>query len=159
MLIQIRSHKPLCILTNLELERIYPDWTAEKIFEKTGIRERHVVLEGECASDLAFAAAERLFVGRGFAANQGMRPSLRIWSGGCMSCPRLTARQWAGPGGDSTRSSSICGTGWMPSKRYSGAWAGCRPGAHPRSRLTGPVSSAGGLAELLEDCGRTANVG
>jgi len=64
MLIQIRSHKPLCILTNLELERIYPDWTAEKIFEKTGIRERHVVLEGECASDLAFAAAERLFVGR-----------------------------------------------------------------------------------------------
>jgi len=61
---KIVGHLPLNILGNDELARLYPDWTAEKIFEKTGIRERHVVLEGECASDLAFAAAERLFVGR-----------------------------------------------------------------------------------------------
>jgi len=61
---KIVGHLPLNILGNDELARLYPDWTAEKIFEKTGIRERHVVLEGECASDLAFAAAERLFAGR-----------------------------------------------------------------------------------------------
>jgi len=64
MIIQIAAHLPKTVIGNEELAQLYPDWTAEKIFEKTGIRERHVVLEGECASDLAFAAAERLFAGR-----------------------------------------------------------------------------------------------
>ncbi|MDI1335919.1 MAG: ketoacyl-ACP synthase III [Lacunisphaera sp.] len=64
MITQIASHLPRTVLANEGLAQLYPDWTAEKIFEKTGIRERHVVDEGECASDLAFAAAERLFAGR-----------------------------------------------------------------------------------------------
>lgn len=45
---------------NDQLAQLYPDWTAEKIYEKTGIRERRVVSEGECASDLAYAAAAQL---------------------------------------------------------------------------------------------------
>lgn len=61
MIYQLASHLPKAVLNNAELAQLYPDWTAEKIFEKTGIRERHVVPEGVCASDLAFAAAERLF--------------------------------------------------------------------------------------------------
>jgi 3-oxoacyl-[acyl-carrier-protein] synthase-3 len=48
------------VLSNEQLAQLYPDWTAEKIYEKTGIRERHVVQEGECASDLAYAAAKRV---------------------------------------------------------------------------------------------------
>jgi 3-oxoacyl-[acyl-carrier-protein] synthase-3 len=53
-------------VTNEELAAIYPGWTAEKIFEKTGIRERRVVAEGEHASDLGVAAAEKLFERTGF---------------------------------------------------------------------------------------------
>lgn len=37
------------------------DWSAEKIETKTGIRARHVAAEGECSSDLAVRAAEKLF--------------------------------------------------------------------------------------------------
>ena len=31
------------------------------IYAKTGVRARHIAAPGECASDLAVAAAERLF--------------------------------------------------------------------------------------------------
>lgn len=37
------------------------EWSAEDIYEKTGIRQRHIAASGECASDLGVAAAERLF--------------------------------------------------------------------------------------------------
>lgn len=60
MITHISGYLPESVLRNEQLSEAYPDWTAEKIFEKTGIRERRVVQEGECASDLAFAAAERL---------------------------------------------------------------------------------------------------
>ncbi len=52
---------PEGILTNEELVQLYGDWTAEKILSKTGIASRHVVSEGECASDLAEKAAQKLF--------------------------------------------------------------------------------------------------
>jgi 3-oxoacyl-[acyl-carrier-protein] synthase-3 len=52
---------PQTILGNDQLAEEFPDWTAEKILAKTGIRQRHVAAEGECASDLAVAAADRLF--------------------------------------------------------------------------------------------------
>ncbi len=48
-------------LTNDELVRGRPDWTAEKIAEKTGILERRIAAPDELASDLAVRAAERLF--------------------------------------------------------------------------------------------------
>ncbi len=38
------------------------DWSAEEIYEKTGIRKRHIAAPDECASDLAARAAERLFL-------------------------------------------------------------------------------------------------
>lgn len=54
---------PENILTNEQLAQEFEgDWTADKIFEKTGIRTRHIALPGECASDLGVLAAEKLFL-------------------------------------------------------------------------------------------------
>ncbi|RYE95488.1 MAG: 3-oxoacyl-ACP synthase, partial [Oxalobacteraceae bacterium] len=52
---------PAHILSNSALAELYPAWPAEKILEKTGIHQRHIAAEGETATDLAFAAACRLF--------------------------------------------------------------------------------------------------
>ena len=60
MITNIAVHLPPDVLSSEQLAKLYPDWTAEKIYEKTGIRERRVVWKGECASDLAYAAASRL---------------------------------------------------------------------------------------------------
>jgi 3-oxoacyl-[acyl-carrier-protein] synthase-3 len=54
-------------LTNEQLAELFSDWPAEKIFDKTGIRERRIAAPGETASDLAFAAAEKLFAGESVA--------------------------------------------------------------------------------------------
>ena len=56
---------PQNILTNHELAEVFPSWTAEKILEKTGIRQRHVCKENEFASDLAEQAASKLFAEQG----------------------------------------------------------------------------------------------
>jgi 3-oxoacyl-[acyl-carrier-protein] synthase-3 len=60
MITHIAGYLPPSVLSNDDLAKSYPDWPAEKIYEKTGIRERRVVQTGECASDLALAAAEKL---------------------------------------------------------------------------------------------------
>ena len=52
---------PEKILANDDLVKIYPEWTAEKIFAKTGIASRHVAGDGETALDLAERAARGLF--------------------------------------------------------------------------------------------------
>lgn len=57
----IEYYLPEHILDNNAISAEYPDWSPEKISSKTGIFERHVVAAGECSSDLAFAAAQRLF--------------------------------------------------------------------------------------------------
>jgi 3-oxoacyl-[acyl-carrier-protein] synthase III len=61
----LEHHLPERRLTNDELAELYPDWSAEKIFDKTGIRERRVVGPEEFASDLAAAAAEKLIARTG----------------------------------------------------------------------------------------------
>jgi len=52
---------PAGVLTSEDLAREYPDWSVEKIEEKTGISKRHFVQADECASDLGVEAAKRLF--------------------------------------------------------------------------------------------------
>jgi 3-oxoacyl-[acyl-carrier-protein] synthase-3 len=52
---------PEKVLTNDELAALYPGWTADKIFEKTGIRERHLSADDETAGDLGENAARGLF--------------------------------------------------------------------------------------------------
>ncbi len=57
----ISYYLPENILTNEELIKDFPEWSVEKVAGKIGVKERHVVAESECASDLAVKAAEKLF--------------------------------------------------------------------------------------------------
>lgn len=57
----IASYLPTQKLTNEELIKEYPDWDVEKINNKTGISTRAIAGRNECVSDLAVAAAEKLF--------------------------------------------------------------------------------------------------
>jgi 3-oxoacyl-[acyl-carrier-protein] synthase-3 len=57
----IEYYLPDNVVSNGDLASQFPEWTMEKIQGKTGITERHVVAADQCASDLAEAAARRLF--------------------------------------------------------------------------------------------------
>lgn len=57
----LATHVPEAVLTNAMLAEETGKWSAEQIFEKTGVRERHIAAEGELASDLAAHAAQKLF--------------------------------------------------------------------------------------------------
>ncbi|MBL9123513.1 MAG: 3-oxoacyl-ACP synthase, partial [Planctomycetaceae bacterium] len=57
----IAIHLPDRIETNAELEALFPRWNMELIHTKTGIGQRHLAAPGELPSDLAVAAAEKLF--------------------------------------------------------------------------------------------------
>src|SRR5205814_5370068 len=57
----IAVHLPERVETNAQLKAEFPSWDLDLIFEKTGIASRHIAAEGECASDLAALAAQRLF--------------------------------------------------------------------------------------------------
>lgn len=63
MIAKICSYLPEQVLANERLAELFPAWSAEDIFNKTGIRERRVAAPGECASDLAFRAAGRVLEG------------------------------------------------------------------------------------------------
>jgi 3-oxoacyl-[acyl-carrier-protein] synthase III len=56
----IRFHLPETCLSNEDLVRGNPHWNSEAIYNKTGIRSRHVAGSGETAADLGFCAAEKL---------------------------------------------------------------------------------------------------
>lgn len=56
----IEYYLPESILSNADLEKEFKDWNSEKIEKKVGIRERHIVKEGETALDLAFAAGSKV---------------------------------------------------------------------------------------------------
>ena len=57
----ISTHLPESTLPNEDLERDYDNFPADQILEKTGIRERRIADPTQCASDLAYAAAGKLF--------------------------------------------------------------------------------------------------
>jgi 3-oxoacyl-[acyl-carrier-protein] synthase-3 len=52
---------PANVVTTETLAAEFPEWSAAKIEDKTGIHERHIAGPDECSSDLAVAAAEKLF--------------------------------------------------------------------------------------------------
>ncbi len=52
---------PETIETNEDLQKEHPRWAMSSIAEKTGIFQRHIAAPGECSSDLAVRAAEKLF--------------------------------------------------------------------------------------------------
>ena len=51
---------PEKVITNEELAKLFANWSAEKIYNKTGIQSRHVTTENETAADLAVVAAQKL---------------------------------------------------------------------------------------------------
>lgn len=57
----IEYHFPESRLTNSMLAQLYPEWSVEKIYEKTGIAARYVASPDVCSSDLGVMAAEKLF--------------------------------------------------------------------------------------------------
>lgn len=57
----IQYYLPENVLTNEQLAAEFPEWGADKIAEKTGIRSRRIAAAGELSSDLAAAAARKLF--------------------------------------------------------------------------------------------------
>jgi 3-oxoacyl-[acyl-carrier-protein] synthase-3 len=56
----IEYHLPEASLSNDDISREFPDWDADKIAAKTGIRKRHIARHGELSSDLAAVAADKL---------------------------------------------------------------------------------------------------
>lgn len=60
-IIDIARYLPQDVLGNDRLAELYEDWTAEKIFNKTGISTRHIAAPEETAADMAVAAAQALF--------------------------------------------------------------------------------------------------
>lgn len=57
----IEYHLPGTVTTTETLAAEFPEWSVERIDSKTGIQERHIAAPGECSSDLAVAAAQKLF--------------------------------------------------------------------------------------------------
>jgi len=57
----IEYHLPDGVLSTDELAAAFPEWSVAKIDAKTGISCRHIAAPGECSSDLAVAAAQKLF--------------------------------------------------------------------------------------------------
>lgn len=68
-IIGIGSYVPEQILTNKDLEKMV-DTTDEWISDRTGIKERHIVGEGECTSDMATKAAQRALEDAGLTADE-----------------------------------------------------------------------------------------
>lgn len=58
---EIAYYLPDRVLTNEEISQGHPDWSVEKIFEKTGIAQRHIASESETVLDLAERACKNLF--------------------------------------------------------------------------------------------------
>jgi 3-oxoacyl-[acyl-carrier-protein] synthase-3 len=57
----IAYYLPEKIISNDNLVEDFPEWTAEKVASKIGVKKRHIVSDDEFASDLAVRAAEKLF--------------------------------------------------------------------------------------------------
>lgn len=57
----IAVHFPECVETNEQLAQEFPEWNLKLIYSKTGIAQRYIAADDECASDLAVHAAEKLF--------------------------------------------------------------------------------------------------
>ena len=57
----ISYYLPEKILTNQELHQEHPDWSVEKISQKTGILQRHIAGENEYSSDMALRAINLFF--------------------------------------------------------------------------------------------------
>lgn len=61
VIVAVDYYLPEQVLSNHDLAQEFPEWTVDKIAEKTGIIERRIAADNECASDLGIKAAQKLF--------------------------------------------------------------------------------------------------
>jgi len=57
----IEYYLPENAISTESLSAEFPEWSVAKIDDKTGIRTRHIAAPDQCSSDLAVAAAQKLF--------------------------------------------------------------------------------------------------
>ena len=57
----IEYYLPKNILTNDDIAKEFPEWSAEKIKSKIGVESRHIADKNETALDMAFEACQKLF--------------------------------------------------------------------------------------------------
>ena len=57
----IDYYLPEKVITNVDISQKFPEWSEDKIFEKVGIRSRHVAEKNETALDMAEKAVKKLF--------------------------------------------------------------------------------------------------
>ena len=57
----ISYYLPEQVLTNEELTAEFPEWDVDKVYNKVGVRERHIAAPDETAGDMAEKAARKLF--------------------------------------------------------------------------------------------------
>ena len=58
---EIETFFPEKILTNEDLQKEFPEWSPEKIFNKVGVKQRHIADKHETVLELAVKASEKLF--------------------------------------------------------------------------------------------------
>jgi len=61
----ISYYLPEAILTNDQIAKEFPEWSAEKVANKVGITKRHIAAENETATDMAIKASKKLILESG----------------------------------------------------------------------------------------------
>ena len=57
----IEYYLPETVVTNSDIAKTFPEWTEESIFNKIGVKQRHIASEDETSLDMAIKAAKKLF--------------------------------------------------------------------------------------------------
>ncbi|NML58039.1 3-oxoacyl-ACP synthase III family protein [Chryseobacterium cheonjiense] len=58
---KIEYYLPESVLTNEDLEKLFPEWSSERIHEKVGISQRHISSNNETVLDMAVKSSEKIF--------------------------------------------------------------------------------------------------
>lgn len=58
---KIEFYLPHSVLTNEDLEKLFPEWSSERIHEKVGISQRHISSDNETVLDMAVKSSEKIF--------------------------------------------------------------------------------------------------
>lgn len=58
---KIEIYLPQSVLTNEDLEKLFPEWSSERIHEKVGISQRHISSDNETVLDMAVKSSEKVF--------------------------------------------------------------------------------------------------
>lgn len=102
-MIETAYYLPEASLTNVDLVKMFPEWTEDKILSKTGIASRHMASEGISALDLAEKAAKGLLSFGGIGTSEieylllcTQSPEYRLPSTACLLHERLGLRKNAG---------------------------------------------------------------